>query len=89
VALRPLVAFYATFAETLRAGARIDFAVRFGRLLNLREPHAVAGWTNLFFGQDFMRVFHALNSLNKGHGRNSRGFLLVIPPTGATVYDSV
>jgi hypothetical protein len=52
-----LLLFYATFAETLRAGARIDFTVRFCWLLNLGEPRAVAGGTNRFFSQDFMLFF--------------------------------
>jgi hypothetical protein len=57
--------FNSTFAETLCAGARIDFTARFCWLLNLGKPDAVAGGTNRFFSQNFMRFFHALNSFNK------------------------
>jgi hypothetical protein len=60
-----LLLFYATFAETLLAGARIDFMTRFCWLLHLREPDAVASGTNRFFIQSFMLFFHALNSLKQ------------------------
>ena len=60
-----LLLFYATFAETLCAGARIDFTARFCWLLNPGKPHAVAGGANRFFSQNFMRFFHALNSLKQ------------------------